>query len=35
VRNEKALEALRDELEELEEQLQDSIAASIKGKKVR
>jgi hypothetical protein len=34
VRNERALEALRDELEELEEQLTDSIAASIQGKKV-
>jgi hypothetical protein len=35
VRNERALEALRDELEELEEQLTDSISASIQGKKVR
>ena len=34
VRNERALESLRDELEELEEQLQDSISASIKGKQV-
>lgn len=34
VRNERALEALRDEMEELEEQLTDSITASIQGKKV-
>lgn len=33
MRNERALEALREEVEELEEQLQDSIAASIQGKK--
>eukprot|EP00878_Enallax_costatus_P023914 GHUV01025478.1.p1 GENE.GHUV01025478.1~~GHUV01025478.1.p1 ORF type:complete len:446 (+),score=174.04 GHUV01025478.1:427-1764(+) len=32
VRNERALEAIREELEELEEQLTDSIADSIKGK---
>eukprot|EP00775_Hariotina_reticulata_P006570 gene6570-6798_t len=33
VRNERALEALREELEELEEQLTDSIVDSIKGKR--
>lgn len=34
MRNERALEAIREELEELEEQLTDSIADSIKGKQV-
>lgn len=35
VRNERALDALREELEELEDQMTDCITDSIKGKQVR
>jgi hypothetical protein len=35
VRNERALDVLREELEELEDQLTDCISDSIKGKQVR
>lgn len=34
VRNERALEALREELEELDEQMTDCITDSIKGRQV-
>lgn len=35
MRNERALEALREELEELEEELNERIADSVRGRKVR